>query len=831
MLPAELNTKYEVRGTLGAGAMGTVYDAVDRIIERRVAIKVVNRPNESDPEAVEAHARFRREAQAAGRLSHPNIVGVYDYGENATQAWIVMELVEGGSLKGRLDKHERFTVPEIVRIMSEVCAGLQYSHQRGVVHRDIKPGNIMMTTDGQVKIADFGIARLENSSMTQVGTLIGTPSYMAPEQFRGEPVDLRADIWSSGVMLYQLLTGEKPFEGGFSAVMHKALHTEPPPPSQLSVTTPRGFDAVIARALAKRPEDRYRSAAEFGEAIRQAVTAAAPEPAGLPGLPGLNDDATMVSARPVGATGVTPPPRPAEAAPGRKGAPVGLIAGGAGAAVVAAAAAWFFLLGPGAAPEPGPDQQRQERALREAADAAAREAAARETAEREAAAREAAAREAAAREAAARETAAREAAAREATAREAALREQEAAAAAAQRQAAAQAAREQAEAAAREAAAREAAARDQAAREQAARERVAAEAAAREAAAREQAMRDQAARDQAARAQAEQDRLAREQATQLAAREQAERDRVAAEQAARDQAAREQAARDQAAREQAARDQAAREQAARDQAAREQAARDQAAREQAARDQAAREQAARDQAAREQAARDQAARQPPVARLDLRAAAQAIAVSTPCSLIAWSVSDRDLTLAGVVRRGDEASIRQALTERGVPEGAARLELTPFDGDFCDALDLLRPMLGPAGVAPTVTVVGRQPLQKEELMRLDVQMPDWPAHLYVAYFMHSGEVANLVPSTLQQAGAQIRLGDPQGSFPGWVVDEPYGTDLAVVIASDRPLFGNSRPVVESQAAYVAALAAALRSARATGTRVVVRPVVVETVQRR
>ena len=117
MLPAELNQKYEVRGTLGAGAMGTVYDAVDRIIERRVAIKVVNRPNESDPEAVEAHARFRREAQAAGRLSHPNIVGVYDYGENATQAWIVMELVEGGSLKGRIDKHERFTVPDIVRIM------------------------------------------------------------------------------------------------------------------------------------------------------------------------------------------------------------------------------------------------------------------------------------------------------------------------------------------------------------------------------------------------------------------------------------------------------------------------------------------------------------------------------------------------------------------------------------------------------------------------------------------------------------------------------------------------------------------------------------------
>jgi predicted Ser/Thr protein kinase len=742
MLPAELSQKYEVRGTLGAGAMGTVYDAVDRIIERRVAIKVVNRPNESDPEAVEAHARFRREAQAAGRLSHPNIVGVYDYGENATQAWIVMELVEGGSLKGRLDRQERFAIPEIVRFMGEVCAGLQYSHQRGVVHRDIKPGNIMMTTEGQVKIADFGIARLENSSMTQVGTLIGTPSYMAPEQFRGEPVDLRADIWASGVMLYQLLTGEKPFEGGFSAVMHKALNTEPPPPSTLSVTAPRGFDAVIARALAKRPEDRYRSAAEFAEAIRNAVNAPAapPEAAGLPGLPGLNDDATMVSTRPPVAPSGGPGAAPVPTAPagGGKGPPVALIAGGAGALVVAAAAGWFFLLGPGSGPDPAiAERERQEQLSRQAAETV-------------------------------RDTAAREAAAREAAARE-------------------QAARQQAETAAQAAAAREAAARDQSAREQAQRERLAAEAAAREAAAREQAARDQAAREQAAR---------------------------------------EQAAREQAAREQAGRDQAARDQAARDQAARDQAARDQAAREQAAREQAAREQAARDQAARDQAAREQQ-----LARLDLRAAAQSIAVSTPCSLIAWSVADRSMTLSGVVRRGDEAAIRQELARRGVPDDVARLELTAFDGNFCEALDLLRPLLGPAGVPPLVSVIGQMPLQREELMRLDVQMPDWPAHLYVAYFMHSGEVANLVPSALQQPGAQVRLGEPQGNFPGWVVDEPYGTDLAIVIVSDRPLFGSSRPVVEPQAAYLAALAAALRTARANGTRVVVRPVVVETVARR
>jgi hypothetical protein len=653
--------------------------------------------------------------------------------------------------------------------MGEVCAGLAYSHQRGVVHRDIKPGNIMMTTDGQVKIADFGIARLENSSMTQVGTLIGTPSYMAPEQFRGEPVDLRADIWAAGVMLYQLLTGEKPFEGGFSAVMHKALHTEPPPPSQLSVTTPRGFDAVIARALAKRPDDRFRSATEFADAIRAAVNAPAPapEPAGLPGLPGLDGDATMVAARPTGGgtqPRPAPPPTPAVATPGGKGAPVGLIAGGAGALVVAAAAGWYFVAGPGAGPDPAlVERQRQEQAAAEQA------------------AREAAARAQAAQEAAAREVAAREQAAREATAREAQA------------------------AAAREAAAREQAARDAAAREAAQREQRAAEAQA--TAAREQAAAEQAAREAAAREQA---------ARNAAAREQAQRERAAAEQAARDAAAREAAAREAAQREQALREQAARDAAARELAA-----------QQAAR-------AAAEQAQREQAQREEAQRQQQVAaisRLDMRAAAQALATGTPCSLIAWSATDRSMTLSGVVRRGDDAVIRQNLAARGVPEDAARLSLAPFDGPYCPALDLLRPVLGAAGVAPSAEVVGRLPLQKGELMRLDVQMPDWPAHLYVAYFMQSGQVANLVPSALQAAGARVRLGEPQGAFTGWEVDEPYGTDLAVVIASDRPLFGNSRPVIETQDAYLAALAAALRSARAAGTRVVVRPVVIETVLRR
>ncbi len=183
----------------------------------------------------------------------------------------------------------------------------------------------------------------------------------------------------------------------------------------------------------------------------------------------------------------------------------------------------------------------------------------------------------------------------------------------------------------------------------------------------------------------------------------------------------------------------------------------------------------------------------------------------------------------MVRRGDEATIRQELTQRGVPEDAARLDLTPFDGDFCEALDLLRPLLGPAGVAPIVSIVGRLPLQKDELMRLDVQMPDWPAHLYVAYFIHSGEVGE--PRPIHPASSPARRCAWATAGNGWAVDEPFGTDLAVVIASDRPLFGTSRPQMEPQAAYVAALAAALRTARANGTRVVVRAVVVETVARR
>jgi eukaryotic-like serine/threonine-protein kinase len=327
--------KYEIKRPLGRGAMGTVYEGWDPIIARRVAIKTVRLPDNDDPETEEALARFRREAQAAGRLTHPNIVGVFDYGETNDLAYIVMEFVDGPPLKTWLDKQERFALADAVRVMEDLLAGLQFSHERGVVHRDIKPANVMLTSSGQAKIADFGIARIESSSMTQAGTLLGTPAYMSPEQFMGQVVDARTDIYSSGVLLYQLLTGERPFEGGMSAIMHKALNTEPPAPSQLSVTAPPSFDAVVRRAMAKRPQDRFASAKAFAEAIRTAVTQQA-EPAADA------DEQTMFTPPPA------PPPRPVEHAPPPRVAPVATPPHRSAMPIAAAAVALLGLMGGGA---------------------------------------------------------------------------------------------------------------------------------------------------------------------------------------------------------------------------------------------------------------------------------------------------------------------------------------------------------------------------------------------------------------------------------------------------------------------------------------------------
>ncbi|MGG5812369.1 DUF4384 domain-containing protein, partial [Falsiroseomonas sp. CW058] len=221
----------------------------------------------------------------------------------------------------------------------------------------------------------------------------------------------------------------------------------------------------------------------------------------------------------------------------------------------------------------------------------------------------------------------------------------------------------------------------------------------------------------------------------------------------------------------------------------------------------------------------------PNPRIDFRAAAMAAASAAPCSLLDGTGGEGTLSVAGVLRRGGEAQVMRALADRNIPAQAATLRLTPFDGPYCGALDTIRQVAARPEEAPRVSIVGTLPLQRGDLLRLDVELPDRPGHLYVSYLMKSGEIAHLVPSHTQPAGARVRLGEPRQGFPGWEVDEPFGTDMIIVFASERPLFAQPRPVIEPLDNYVAALAAALRSAREAGVRVSARAVVVETVARR
>ncbi|WP_395700739.1 serine/threonine-protein kinase [Aquabacterium sp.] len=307
--------KYEIRRELGKGSMGVVYEAFDPYIERRVAIKIIRQDQFGPSQTRDLLARLRREAQAAGRLNHPGIVAIYDYGEDATLggtglAFIAMELIDGHELKDYFDGDHRFSPADIVRIMGEVLAALQHAHERGVTHRDVKPSNVILLRNGAVKVADFGVARLDSSEMTQAGTMIGTPMYMAPEQILGQPVDGRADLFACGVMLYQFLTGEKPFTGSITTVMQKVLHQDPVPATQLNTTLHPVWDAVLRKALAKRPEDRYQSAAEMAEAIRVAALA----PAGG-GDRAADDEVTILLPIPPSATPAAATPAAASVPP------------------------------------------------------------------------------------------------------------------------------------------------------------------------------------------------------------------------------------------------------------------------------------------------------------------------------------------------------------------------------------------------------------------------------------------------------------------------------------------------------------------------------------
>ena len=263
--------RYEIVGEVGRGAMGVVYKAVDPVIGRTVAVKTIRLSEAgtglSRPELL---GRFQTEARAAGLLTHPNIVVVYDAGEENGLYYITMELVEGKSVQALLDEGQRFSLPRVLRIMEQTCSALDFAHERHVVHRDIKPANLMLTADDTVKVTDFGTAKiLQFGTVQQTTHVMGTPSYMSPEQVKGRAVDGRSDIFSLGVMLYEMVTGEKPFPGqNITTVIYKIVNEDPVPPRQLDPSIHAGISAVIMKALYKEPDERYQTCRELLEDLR-----------------------------------------------------------------------------------------------------------------------------------------------------------------------------------------------------------------------------------------------------------------------------------------------------------------------------------------------------------------------------------------------------------------------------------------------------------------------------------------------------------------------------------------------------------------------------------
>lgn len=267
--------RYEIIGELGRGAMGVVYKAKDPTIGRTVALKTM-RLDVHGLDTAEMMRRFQNEARAAGVLSHPNIVTIYDAGERDGIFYIAMEFIEGTTLHELIAQQHILPTEDVIRYSRQVCKGLDYAHSNGIVHRDVKPANIMITADGTVKIMDFGIAKA-GGSMTSTGQVLGTPNYMSPEQVKGRPLDGRSDLFSFGVILYEMLTGEKPFTGqNVTTIIYKIVNENPIAPRDLDVTVHPGLSALVTRALAKSPEDRYQSGAELVHDLENYKIAAVP---------------------------------------------------------------------------------------------------------------------------------------------------------------------------------------------------------------------------------------------------------------------------------------------------------------------------------------------------------------------------------------------------------------------------------------------------------------------------------------------------------------------------------------------------------------------------
>jgi len=263
--------RYKIISELGRGAMGVVYKGEDPALDRTVALKTVILSADAEGK-LEYQKRFFLEAKAAGRLSHPQIITVYDFGQEGDTAYMAMEFLKGTELRTRMNE-SAISVAEAVHIAEQIAEGLGYAHEHGVVHRDIKPSNIMMLPHEQVKIMDFGIARMRSSDhKTSTGILLGTPKYMSPEQVSGSPVDHRSDIFSLGVILYEMLTHTKLFQGEDTPqIFHSVVNFQPPPPSRVNPEVPAMLDFVVERTLKKDPAVRYQDAFELAADLRSAL--------------------------------------------------------------------------------------------------------------------------------------------------------------------------------------------------------------------------------------------------------------------------------------------------------------------------------------------------------------------------------------------------------------------------------------------------------------------------------------------------------------------------------------------------------------------------------